>query len=214
MFQRFFLPLTLTLAVALTAAAAMVNPQTGEEIRSPANREGGEHRHGHGYMEMELEGAMLEIALQVPAADLMGFGHRPRSEEQFKTAISAISLLRNSDRMFTLTDTAQCASSETDVAIVELSSGEVMGDEVWVREGANLPEVVDDADEPPGHAEVVVNYRFDCGDVPALYGVTVHYFETFPSAETLAAVINTPHGEFEKTLDQYETVVRDVHQAP
>jgi len=60
----------------------------------------------------------------------------------------------------------------------------------------------------------VVNYRFDCGDVPALYGVTVHYFETFPSAQTLEAVIKTPQGAFEKTLDQYETVVRDVHQAP
>ena len=67
------------LAAALLCAAFPVN---AEEAR----RELGPHQHGHGRLNIAIEGSRVSMELEVPAHDIVGFEHQPNTPEQ-KAAI-------------------------------------------------------------------------------------------------------------------------------
>ena len=73
---------TLLLAVATFAAHA-----NHDEHESHSH---GAHEHGHGHLNLVVDGDQLMIELQAPAADLVGFEHAAKSDEEKAQYLSLI----------------------------------------------------------------------------------------------------------------------------
>ena len=69
---------TMQLACLLAAGAACAAlPASAEE-----HRQLGAHVHGHGHLNIAIEGKKLTMELEVPGADIVGFEHEPSTPEQ------------------------------------------------------------------------------------------------------------------------------------
>ena len=53
------------------------------------------HQHGVGQLNVAIQGDHVEIELETPGADIVGFEHPPRTAEQKKAVQDAATTLRN-----------------------------------------------------------------------------------------------------------------------
>ncbi|MGL4932766.1 MAG: ZrgA family zinc uptake protein, partial [Aeromonas sp.] len=65
-------------AVTLLLAAAAF----GAHANQDEHESHGAHEHGHGQLNLVVDGDQLMIELQAPAADLVGFEHAAKSDEE------------------------------------------------------------------------------------------------------------------------------------
>ena len=100
-----------TVACSLTAAGAML---IGSQALA-AERELDAHQHGHGYLNIAIEGSTLWIELETPGADIVGFEHPARSDDD-KTAIEdAKGRLSDPIGLFGIPAEASCTLVEVSV---------------------------------------------------------------------------------------------------
>jgi hypothetical protein len=59
----------------------------------------GAHEHGHGHLNLVLDGNQLMIELQAPAADLVGFEHAAKSDEEKAQYAKAMAQLKQPDAL-------------------------------------------------------------------------------------------------------------------
>jgi len=140
-----------------------------------AHRQHGVHVHGHGALGVALEGPTLEIVLEAPAANFLGFEHAPRTDDEKKAVAEANAKLSAPDRLFVPDQDADCS--------VEAQSIDMSGLE---------PEAE--------HSDITVQYRFICAQSGALTALTLDLFEAFPGFEEIEAVILSDKGQSAATL--------------
>ncbi len=130
------------------------------------------HSHGVAELTLVVEGGAVEIQLESPAANIVGFEHRARSVEQIASVETARSMLESSRQVFTLLG-GECTVQQVsvDLSAITHRSGE---------SALNDQSLVDTK-----HSEVMARYRYDCRQPEALKVVTVHLMGGFPSIETL-----------------------------
>ncbi|WP_370277365.1 DUF2796 domain-containing protein [Pontibacterium sp.] len=68
----------------------------------------GAHVHGIASLNMALDGKFLELEFHTPAANIYGFEHAPRTEEQFTQVREAQRTLQQANKLFVLTHAAGC----------------------------------------------------------------------------------------------------------
>lgn len=137
------------------------------------------HQHGIGHLDLVMEGQQLTLMLQIPAEDLLGFEHAPRTpaEQEQLTAVQAT--LNNPQKLFTFAAKAQCRLESS-----ELHSGLF----------ANPPRVADDA-QAVEHADISAHYQFHCAEAGKLREMEVMLFQQFPGSEKLLLQAITPSGQ-------------------
>ncbi|WP_394560578.1 DUF2796 domain-containing protein [Aquipseudomonas alcaligenes] len=141
----------------------------------------GAHEHGVASLNVALDGQTLEIQLESPAMNLVGFEHTAKSDADKAKVASARKHLEQPQALFALPIEAQCALQDS-----ELESPLFGGDERAEHEhGAEH-----------GHSDIDASYHFTCANAEALRTLELgSFFGTFPGTEKLEVQLIGPSGQ-------------------
>ena len=108
-----------TVACCLTTVGAML---IGSQAYA-AERELDAHQHGHGNLNIAIEGSTLYIALETPGADIIGFEHPARSDDDKAAIEDAKGRLSDPIGLFGIPAEASCTLVEVSVEPVGYGLG-------------------------------------------------------------------------------------------
>lgn len=130
------------------------------------------HQHGTAQLQVGLEGGVLQIALEGPAENFLGFEHAPRTDAQRATVARVEQQLKQPAQLFTPVAAADCRAQPPRVEL-------------------KLP--------PPGsketHSEVEAEWRWQCAQPAALGHLDVGLFKAFPRLKELRVQMVTAQGQ-------------------
>jgi len=144
------------------------------------------HTHGTADLTLVQEGEVLNIALDSPLDNLVGFEHAPANATQHAALADAGKRLADVASVVTLPAEAGCVVSAVDV---------------------DLPFSAADAGhaheaDGHGHADVAASYTFACAHPAALRQVAVRLFASFPRIQRIHAEAATDAGQGAATLSR------------
>lgn len=139
------------------------------------------HEHGVASLNVALDGQTLEIQLQSPAMNLVGFEHEAKSDADKAKVAAARQHLEQPQALFALPIEAKCALQDS-----ELDSPLF---------GGHAHDEHEHADEH-GHSDIDASYRFACANAEALQTLELgSFFGTFPGTEKLDVQLIGPSGQ-------------------
>lgn len=162
-----------------------------------------EHRHHdshvHGVAEMNLavDASSILIELNSPAANIVGFEHKPRDEDEHKRVEQAIQRLQEADSLFNFTDDARCQLDNADV-VTELEHGH----DDHEHHGHDHDKSED------AHSEFSARYHFSCESIDKLKQVEVKLFDEFDGLEEVKAQVITPDVQSLEELTSTRNVIK------
>lgn len=159
-------------------------------IAAEEHRELGPHEHGHGKLNIAVEGNRVSMELEVPGADIVGFEHEASTPDQKAAVEKAKATLGDALGVFKLPAGAGCKLAEAKVAIQAEDEHE------HVDSGALQEEAkADDEKDEHHHSEFHVAYAIDCASPAKLTGIEFKYFDLFAGARELDVNLVTPKGQ-------------------
>lgn len=165
------LPLTLLPLVAANAQSH----EHGHEEHASLDK----HEHGLAALNVALDGNTLEIQLESPAMNLLGFEHAASSADDQAKVAAARRQLEQPQALFALPIEAQCTLREH-----ELRSA-LFGEHAEPTD-----------DEEPGHSAISAHYQFACAAPQALKTLELgSFFGSFPGTEKLDVQLIGPSGQ-------------------
>lgn len=167
-----------TRRAALAALACLTLPAL-----APAH-EPGAHVHGVAELRIVVDGPQLDISLESPLDNLLGFEHAPRTELQRSAVRQLARTLRDASLPFTLNPAARCR-----LAGVTLASG-ALPPALLGEAGSATPPA-----EGDGHADLEADFHWRCDAPQALDRVDVNLMTHFPGLRRLKVQVVTPNGQ-------------------
>ncbi|MHC8388696.1 DUF2796 domain-containing protein [Pseudomonas sp. MDT2-39-1] len=142
----------------------------------------GAHEHGVGRLNAALDGQTLELELESPAMNLVGFEHAATTDADKAKVAAVRAQLEKPLVLFNLLKAAGCV-----VATQELESP-LFGDK---------PDADDDKDEHHhDHSEIHAHYQFSCSAPGALKTLDLaNIFNTFPATQKIQVQLISPSGQ-------------------
>ena len=119
------------------------------------------HAHGVGAFGIAFEADGIAMTLEVPGADIVGFEHKAKTDQERTQTAAAVATLAKPLDIFELPEAAGCAVHEANVEVE--------------HEGS--------------HSEFHAEYHLDCAAPNAASEIHFEYFEAFPKAQSLNVVI-------------------------
>ncbi|WP_223506859.1 DUF2796 domain-containing protein [Pseudomonas sp. GL-RE-29] len=145
------------------------------------------HEHGVGRLNAALDGQTLELELESPAMNLVGFEHAATSDADKAKVAAVRAQLEKPLALFNLPTAAGCV-----VASQELESPLFGG----------KPDADDDHDEDAkdehhhDHSEIHAHYHFTCATPGALKTLNLaNIFNTFPATQKIQLQLIGPSGQ-------------------
>lgn len=139
------------------------------------------HEHGAARLNVVLDGQALELELESPAMNLVGFEHAANSAADKAKVAALRSQLQDPQALFSLS-AGDCTVSET-----ELESALFAGDE---------HEEHHDHDEDSEHSEIHAHYQLDCKKPGELKQLNLgELFKRFPATEKIQVQLIGPSGQ-------------------
>lgn len=133
------------------------------------------HVHGLATLDIALEGQLLELQLDSPAMNIVGFEYRPSSAADKKTMEQAQRTLKNEQLLFKLSQDAQCILSAVSI-----------NNDLAVHADEHVHANHDDAQDEHQHSDIQVNYTFTCAKPNKLTGIDLAgFFKAFPHTEKI-----------------------------
>ena len=191
----------------------------------------GPHEHGVGNMNVVLDGKALLIELEIPGADVVGFEHKPKTEEQQRAVDMGFVSFKEPDQLFAMTEAAACVFKGVQVES-DLSSGDDEdGDHGHDhKEHGHEHEHDDHAHDDHGHGhddhghddhghddhahgdeEAHGSYRatydYLCDAPAALEGIETKLFNVFPTLEKIRTQSVGPKGQSSGELTREAAVL-------
>ncbi|OAJ94694.1 zinc uptake protein ZrgA [Vibrio bivalvicida] len=160
-------------------------------------RQHGAHVHGQVEINIAQDGKELLMEITAPGADVVGFEHAPKTDEQKHQLEDAVAKLEQASNIFTLAKAAGCKIEHQSVSHTLGSDNhdDHKGhgdhdhhddhDEHHNHDDHKGHDHHDDHDKHSGHGEFTVEYHFDCNDISALNGIETQWFSHFPNTESL-----------------------------
>ncbi|KAA0944555.1 DUF2796 domain-containing protein [Pseudomonas sp. ANT_H14] len=192
--RRLLLALPFTLLPLTIAQAADEHAHTQEHDHEHGSL--GAHEHGVGRLNAVLDGQSLELELESPAMNLVGFEHLATTDADKAKVAAARKQLEQSLVLFSLPKGAGCV-----VSTQELNSP-LFGDK---------PEADHDDDDDShatdgkgaaahehhhDHSEIHAHYQFTCATPTALKNLDLtQIFKTFPSTQKIQVQLIGPGGQ-------------------
>jgi hypothetical protein len=200
----------------LTSAAisALLIAQPLAAAQDPGPRQHGIHEHGVASLTLAIEGTVMQVELESPAMNLVGFEHAPMSDAERKALDDALAVLADWGRLFRVPEEAGC---DLEQAEVETPPGHLDEDGAGRtdREPAKVPghgheHGHEQADDHAGaaHADIRAAYRLDCRDPGALTRLDLGLFDAFPGTERVRVQFVTPGGQGAVELTPADSVLR------
>nr|BFD44672.1 DUF2796 domain-containing protein [Pseudomonas sp. FFPRI_1] len=155
----------------------------------------GAHEHGVARLNAVLDGQALELELESPAMNLVGFEHAPSTDADKAKVAAARAQLEQPLVLFSLPKAAACVVSKQ-----ELESP-LFGDKPEADEHDD-----DDHDEDAKgadghehhheHSEIHAHYQFTCAKPDALSNLDLGtIFKTFPATQKIQVQLISPSGQ-------------------
>ena len=159
------------------------------------------HEHGVAHMNVAFEGHQLYIELISPAANIVGFEHHPRSEEQKAAVKKAIEKLEKGDTLFILPSVAggelSISTIHTDIegetghSSRDNHGGQHDETEKGEKDDKDLHHDDHESDNPEQHSEFRAEYHFVCKQPEKLKHIGVRLFRVFPGIERIEVQLLT-----------------------
>ena len=195
-----------------------------------AERELDAHQHGHGYLNIAIEGSTMWIELETPGADIVGFEHPARSDDDKAAIEGAKGRLSDPIGLFGIPAEASCTLVDVSVEPVgygldadddhhddhddeddhdeEDEHNEADDDHADEAHDEHEEEAHDEHEgEMESHAEFHAEYRLQCDDPAAITSLTLTYFDVFSGAEELEVNLITDDGQSRQEVTPAEPVV-------
>ncbi len=170
-----YLKTSIALTLALSTAAAA------------SEREHDSHEHGVATLDVVIDGNAMLATLESPWANLVGFEHKPSTDEQRDAVAKAKALLEDGMLALGIDDAAGCTLQSA-----ELNSSMAM--DAHDEHGHDDEHDQDHGDESP-HSKVSVNWAFSCENPDAMSALTPTLFDNFEGIETLSVQMAGPGGQ-------------------
>ena len=209
-----------------TALAATLLAGAAFAASDGEHREHEAHEHGHGTLDIVVEGEELVIELRIPAVNVVGFEHAPKNDAEREAVRQALVPFGDAASLFVLPAEAECEVEEAEAAIVSMGHedehekdehGDGGGhdhekdghetDEHAKDEHAEHAEDGSDSDEE-AHSELRATYHFHCHAPERLDEIDVRAFEHLRDAEEIDVRVVTPSAQLAMELHSGSTVVR------
>lgn len=150
------------------------------------------HEHGVASLNVALEGNTLEIQLESPAMNLVGFEHAASSAADQAKVTAARQQLEQPQALFALPIEAKCTLKQHELqgALFAAHAGEHEHEHEHEDHGAHAE------GEAQGHSDISAHYQFDCATPAALQSLELgSFFGSFPGTEKLDVQLIGPSGQ-------------------
>lgn len=162
----------------------------------------GPHEHGVARMNVIVDGANVEIALESPLANALSFEHSPTSDAQRAEVQAMAAKLRQAEEIFLLTKAAQCHPAGISLVSENLPP-ELLGEisqETYMNKHdhtakAHETSVTETHKEPGGHGDLDASFTFKCAKPEVLKDIDVLLFKVWPALHELEVQLVTPLGQ-------------------
>ena len=182
-------------------AGLAVGLAAGSAAARDGHRELGAHEHGHGTFNVAIDGKTVAIELIAPGADIVGFEHAPKTDEQKAKLAAAKAALEKIETVLELPGAAGCKVTKADVEAPH-------ADEKAAKDGHGHGhgKKAEKDDDGEAHSEFHATYELTCSAPDALGQLKFAYFDSFKGAEELDVTVVTPKGQkaFEATREKPE----------
>lgn len=179
------------------------------------------HVHGRAMLQLVQENNRVEISLRVPAMDVVGFEHAPRTNAQISAIREAALTLGEVTAVIEPPASAGCSqqwstvrSELMDMLDVETLSGNGGASESAGHHDHDQHRGHDHAhdqhtdDEHDHHSEFEAEWHLACANPEAFNDLEVRLFDTLPSLRNLVVQAVTDDGQYETRLARGDTRVR------
>jgi hypothetical protein len=169
------------------------------QIRAAEQRHHKAHVHGVAHINVALEDNALYIEFTSPAANIVGFEHQPKTEEQKIAVNEAIETLKAGEKLFVMPPSAGASLMKSDVdAGIEIDTEHESGDrhkhEPSDHHGEKQKHNKEHykEDEHEQHSEFKAVYQFACKNPDKLSHMDVMLFRIFKGIDHIEVQILTP----------------------
>ncbi|MGV6810514.1 MAG: ZrgA family zinc uptake protein, partial [bacterium] len=126
----------------------------------------GTHEHGTAQLMVSLSEQQLDIVLETPAANLLGFEHTPKTKEQNEHLVAIQQRLKQVDGLLIPASTAKCTLKDYK------SESPLFTERASTKDQQLADQVV--------HNDISVTWQWQCSDMKQLDQVEVKLFSAFP----------------------------------
>lgn len=188
-----------TLIFIATPLLAPLSTLAGEK-----HHQHGTHVHGIGSLNIAIEDKVVFIEMTSPAANIVGFEHKPANEEQEQAVHQAIEKLENVGKLYLFDSKAGCSLTEAKVSS-SIHDGDHDKHEDHAEHGdhgKHAENSQDEAAQKPeeSHSEFSATYHFNCDHPDKITSLEVLLFNEFPGFEKFEVQLLTPSGQTAATL--------------
>ena len=185
---------------ALTAFVLMILTTFLTVSSRAADRNPEAHEHGVGAMNIAIQGNEVEIELELPADNVVGFEHEARTAAEKKRVQNAAAKLKKAANVVVLPEGAACKLKETEIKSALLENHDEYGHKdnhddhgkSEKHDDHGKSEKHDDGDE---HSEFAIHYHFECAKTALISILDISLFKHFPSTYKLRVQYITPNGQ-------------------
>ncbi len=155
-------------------------------------RQLGAHAHGQGKLSIAIEKRTVEIELEAPGSDIVGFEHEAKTAEQKAAMAKARATLTKPSAVFKLVDAAGCRQTSAKVKVVGGQDHDHGHGHSAAKKGAKQAEAA--------HSEFHVEYTLTCTKPELLVAIDTEYFALFPAAQSLEVSLIGPSTQTKQTI--------------
>ena len=178
-------------------ACAVLAEESGE------HRELAAHEHGHGTLDIVVEGEELVMELRIPGVNVVGFEHAPRDDAERDGVRQALVPFGDAAALFVLPAAAECELEEAKATIMDMTNEDDHEDHGHETDEHEEDEGHEE-DEPDtaseAHSELHAVYRFHCHEAERLDEIEVRVFEHLHDAEEIDVRVVTPGAQLATEL--------------
>ena len=167
----------------------------------------GAHQHGLAVITLALEGDKIDVELESPAANIVGFEHVASTSEQRGVVDKARETLELSNKLFSFIG-AHC-----ELNTLKIDTSAVLDNEDLESEEHGHEDHGHSSNDDPGHkthSEISANYQFHCERSFKLTAISLGFLDHFPGIEKLKVVwvTDSNQGSTELTAESNTVYLR------
>ncbi|MAQ83841.1 MAG: hypothetical protein CMH12_14610 [Maritimibacter sp.] len=193
---------TISLALLASVAAAPLLAQEHRELSA--------HVHGVSTLQVAIDGGTVEMRLDAPGMDIVGFEYMPSSETEAMAVDTSVIRLSDAATVVSLPDAAGCELVDGDAAYA-LEEHDDHHDE-HAEDHAHDDHAEDhdhDHEHEASHSAFTAHFVFECASPEALNTLRFPYFDQFENAQEIEVqyVTDSGAGSAEVTRDAPEMTI-------
>ncbi len=169
--------ISLIFAVTTASISTMAVAQTQRDLDS--------HEHGSATLNIAIDSADVFIELETPWNNLVGFEHKPETEEQTALLEGAIEQLKKPEQFISF------PGVECEIKDISIES--------------SLSHEEHEEHEEQTHNSVLISYSYHCENANEIASIGVDLFEIWPGFEEVSVQLIGPNGQMLEQLNAGKT---------